>query len=221
MLLLLVVVGACSTPVDPEAMDTGSSSGTDAADSSAGETSTGASGDSSATADSSDSGDTRDTPPDGAALFAAKCATCHGADANGSKLGYELRHPAREYSRWVIRNGRSGTELAPSVMPAFVPELLDDEEIEAILDYLEAFEPSIGGEALYLDHCRNCHGPDALGGEAQKNIEDKGFVDSLEKIRQGQGGSDYGGRITYMPAFDAASLTDDEVQQIADYIATL
>jgi mono/diheme cytochrome c family protein len=72
-------------------------------------------------------------PKLGRAVFAAQCATCHGADGRGGRLGTNLaRRPllyrTREFARWV-REGRGR-------MPAFV--LATDREIAAVLAHLRA-----------------------------------------------------------------------------------
>lgn len=170
-------------------------------------------------ADSGSSGGGMDR--DGEEVYMLLCASCHGADAQGTMLAYELRHPVRPYATWVVRNGRTGNELAPSVMAAYPSSVVSDVELERVFDFLDAFPRAEGGEALYLDHCRNCHGIDAAGGEVEKDIRPNPFHDALEKVRQGEGGSGYGARLLFMPALDAAALSDDELQQIVDFIGTL
>jgi polyvinyl alcohol dehydrogenase (cytochrome) len=70
-------------------------------------------------------------PPDGAAIFAANCATCHGADGSGG-AGPDLRgigqvHTVDELID-VITNGRNG-------MPAWRDQLTA-EEIQAVAEYV-------------------------------------------------------------------------------------
>jgi mono/diheme cytochrome c family protein len=74
---------------------------------------------------------------------------------------------------------------------------------------------------LYLDYCGNCHGADAAGGVVGKEIYDKEYRDALEKVREGEGGDAYAERDKYMPRFGQALLNNEEVQAIADYLATL
>lgn len=177
----------------------------------------GSDGGSSSAADSGSGGMDRD----GEEVYMLLCASCHGADAQGTMLAYELRHPVRDYAAWVVRNGRTGNELAPSVMAAYPSSVVTDIELERVFDFLDGFPRAQGGEALYLDHCRNCHGADAAGGEVQKDIRPNPFNDALEKTRQGEGGTNYGARLLFMPSLDAEALSDDELQQIVDYIGTL
>ena len=176
---------------------------------------------SSAPADTS-GGDTTDTGAEatGEQLYTQLCASCHGPTGEGSILGYEVRHPRREYARWVVRNGRAGAELAPSVMAPFGEDLLSEAELDRIFDYLDAFPAETTGEGLYLDHCRACHGVDAAGGESQKDIRFE-LHEALEKVRQGEGGTDYGARTGYMPSWSADELSDDDVAAIVTYVEGL
>ncbi len=154
-------------------------------------------------------------------LYLGVCSSCHGVEAEGTPLGYELRHPPREHAQWVVRNGRPGDEFEGSQMLAYSPEAISDADLQAIFDYLDAFEVPTEGPELYLDYCGNCHGPDAAGGVVGVDIRDKEFNDILEKVRQGIGLGNPGGRTTYMPQWDAATLDDAQVQRIADAIPTL
>lgn len=163
------------------------------------------------------------TPParSGQELFTGLCAPCHGADGEGTTLGYELRHPDREHARWVIRNGRPGAEFENSEMIPFAEAVLSDADLDAIFDYLDSFPQPESGEELYLDYCRNCHGADAAGGTVDKSIRGRSYHDALEKVREGEGGKNYGARNQYMSAFDSSELSNAEVGAIADYLATL
>lgn len=151
----------------------------------------------------------------------AQCATCHGPTGEGTALGYEIRHPVRDYATWVVRHGRSGGEFPGSAMPPYGAAGVSDAQLSSIFDYLGSFPQPSDGRGLYLDYCRNCHGKDARGGVTGVDISDKGYQDALEKIRQGEGGTDYANRAEYMPAFPASTLSDDEVEAITDYIGGL
>jgi putative copper export protein/mono/diheme cytochrome c family protein/peroxiredoxin len=82
---------------------------------------------------------------DGAGLFAAHCATCHGGDGAGSTAGSAVRAPnlVRHAANhragelyWWIAHGRAGT-----AMPAFAPPLVSD-EIWSIVQFLHALSDS-------------------------------------------------------------------------------
>ena len=55
----------------------------------------------------------------------ASCSGCHGPEAEGSTIAYEIRHPHDAYAKWVVRNGRASIEFQ-NQMPQFTPELLTD-----------------------------------------------------------------------------------------------
>jgi mono/diheme cytochrome c family protein len=89
---------------------------------------------------------------DGSALYAARCAACHGADLRGTGMGpsqlsiiYEPNHHPDESYRDAIRNGVSPHHWDFGPMPAVSG--LDDDEITAIIAYIrevqerEGFEP--------------------------------------------------------------------------------
>ena len=149
-----------------------------------------------------------------------QCAVCHGPTGEGTALGYEIRHPVRPYATWVVRHGRTGGEFPGSAMLAY-GAAVSDAQLSSIFDYLDSFPQPTDGQGLYLDYCRNCHGTDARGGVTGVDISDKAYKDALEKVRKGEGGTDYGSRDMYMPAFPASRLSDADVRAIADYIGTL
>jgi len=206
VVLLLPLLTAC--PSSDPGLGSGGESGA------SGETETGSS--SEASVDETAAGDA-----DGAMLYASFCSPCHGVEGEGTELGYEVRHPFREFSVWVTRNGRPGDEFENSSMSLYSDTTLDDAQLEAIWDHLESFPQPTTGETLYLDYCRNCHGDDARGGVVGKDISDKDFADSRERVREGAGLGAPGERMDYMPAYDLERLSDDELQQITEYIATL
>lgn len=185
-----------------------------------GDSGDGSAGDSSA-GDGSEGSSSGGAEQTGEELFLGYCAGCHGPDALGTALGYELRHPNRGYAEWVVRNGRAPGELAPSFMAAYPTESLSDENLQLIFDHLDSFAQPTTGEALYLDYCRNCHGPDGAGGVVPENILEKTPAEALEKVREGEGGANYGSRLGYMPAFADERLTNAEVQSIMDWLRGL
>jgi len=103
-----------------------------------------------------------DTAPDGAALYADHCAVCHGADLEGEpdwqRPGPDGRLPAPPHDAtghtwhhgdaFLMDYTRRGGQAVlddlgvryDSAMPAF-GDILTDDEIEAILDYIKASWP--------------------------------------------------------------------------------
>jgi putative heme-binding domain-containing protein len=105
----------------------------------------------------------------GAALFAARCADCHGPDAKGSR-GPDLTRvwlaggsDDRVFA--IIRNGVAGSIMPPSAAP--------ETELWAIVAHLRSIStvpPFAGsgdatrGRALFDAQCVECHRVGAVGG---------------------------------------------------------
>jgi mono/diheme cytochrome c family protein len=170
-----------------------------------------------------DSGTETDTGSEatGEELYAGFCAVCHGPEGEGTNIAYELRHPHDEYTKWVVRNGRTSIEFQNQVMVPFTPQMLGDEELDLIIEYLDSFPQPTTPEGLYVDYCRNCHGIDAAGGVVGKPLMESPIQDYIENVRQGFGGTDYGARAVYMPRRTADELSDAEIQSIFDYVMSL
>ena len=115
--------------------------------------------------------------PDGARLYAAHCAACHGDTGEGG-VGVPLSLPSflnsidDDFLRNSIRHGRPGR-----VMPAF--SKLSDAQIDAIVGFIRAWSdkpapqysraPVRGdtenGKTLYSSYCAECHGAEGEGGK--------------------------------------------------------
>lgn len=119
--------------------------------------------------------------PDGAKLFAQRCAACHGAQGKGGvgvplALHDFLDSVSDDYLRKTIRLGRPGR-----VMPAF--KQFSDAEVDAIVRYIRGLSHTPGkthqgptfpvapvkgdarrGKTLYQKYCAACHGANGEGG---------------------------------------------------------
>jgi len=157
----------------------------------------------------------------GQELYVSFCSACHGPEGEGSTIAYEIRHPHDDFSRWVVRNGRTSVEFANQAMPQFTTALLSDAELDLILEYLDGLPQPDTAEGLYLDYCRNCHGIDAAGGVVNAPLGNSPIQDFIENTRQGFGGSNYGARNLFMPTRTTAELSDAEIQLIFDYVQSL
>jgi putative heme-binding domain-containing protein len=105
----------------------------------------------------------------GSALFAARCADCHGPDAKG-KLGPDVtlrwvRGETDESAFAILRNGVPGSSMPPSTAP--------DNELWAIVAYLRSISvmPPLEtagdagrGRALFEAECAGCHQVRGSGG---------------------------------------------------------
>jgi len=173
--------------------------------------------------------------PDAKALFASKCAMCHGNDAKGG-FGPDLTATDYEYgkSREAIFQTISEGQ-ANNKMPAFKDQL-KRQEIYALSDYLlslgeptekAAAEPSAepataasspDGKALFASKCAMCHGADAKGGfgpdlPAADYESGKTHEAIVETISEGRGNGK-------MPAFKS-QLKQDEIDVLANYLLSL
>lgn len=101
---------------------------------------------------SADSGsETSSNDLDGAALYAANCASCHGADLGGTDKGpshlsvvYEPSHHPDEAFRSAIRNGAPQHHWDFGSMPPVTG--LNDEEIDAVITFIRAEQERRGLE---------------------------------------------------------------------------
>jgi len=158
-------------------------------------------------------------PTDGVSLFELECASCHG-DGSGTEFGPTILNPVPGFATFVVRKGRNEMGYAGGGMGAYDTTALTDPELAAIIGYLgEAVKPTTG-EGLYVRFCVNCHGADGKSGRVRKNILGE-IAEITEKIRQGNGGTNYGARTSYMPRWTAAQITDAEIALIRAYIISL
>ena len=75
----------------------------------------------------------------GAALFAANCATCHGAHMRDPQWAIDLKtFPHAEHSRFV-----DSVSYGKRTMPAW-EDVLSPDDIEALWSYVIAGEPNEG-----------------------------------------------------------------------------
>lgn len=77
-----------------------------------------------------------------------------------------------------------------------------------------------GGEALYVEYCMMCHGPNGMGtgllqraGRPQPLLEARGGLPAQFIITAARNG------IGNMPAIPRAEVSDEQMQAIADYLA--
>lgn len=82
-------------------------------------------------------------PPDGAALFAAKCAKCHGQDGQGTPK--YLKKGQKNFTETTWQKSRTDSQLTKVIadgkgdlMPPW-KEKLSAEEIKALVDQIRIF----------------------------------------------------------------------------------
>lgn len=132
------------------------------------------------------------TPPDGAALYTADCAGCHGPIATSAKLGATA---ARIQGAIIGNIGGMGAFAAT----------LTAADVQAIATALAGAGTGTGtattppdGAALFSTYCASCHG--SMGGTS---------LSSIQSAIRGES------RMNSL-----SSLTPSQLQAIADYLST-
>ena len=88
---------------------------------------------------------------DGASVYQARCASCHGEDLRGTDKGpsqlsivYEPNHHGDESYRSAIRNGVAQHHWGFGNMPAV--EDITDDQIERVITYIRTQQQELGFE---------------------------------------------------------------------------
>lgn len=153
----------------------------------------------------------------GIEIYANQCASCHGPEGQGTADGPIIQFAVPGFAKWVTRNGREGKGF-PGPMSAYGPDRVTDTQLDEIIDYLHAQERPTDGQALYTTFCSNCHGDNGRSGTVGKNVLGE---NPSEKIRQGEGGTNYGARFNYMPSWSSSAMSNEEISLITAYMNTL
>ncbi|MFT3816167.1 MAG: cytochrome-c oxidase, cbb3-type subunit III [Rubrivivax sp.] len=163
----------------------------------------------------------------GERLFANNCATCHGADARGSKGFPNLTDrdwlggdgsPA--YIEKTIKEGRQG------VMPPMAAAVGSADDVRNVANYVLSLSGSPSnavaaqlGKAKFAA-CAACHGPDGKGNPAlgAPNLTDKVWLHGWgEEAIVSIIGT---GKTNSMPA-QASRLSDEQIHVLAAYVWNL
>jgi ubiquinol-cytochrome c reductase cytochrome c subunit len=175
---------------------------------------------------------------DGKTLYARDCAWCHGSGALGTERGPALvtgtNGPA--LTDFVLSTGRMPLD-DPQERSQHRPSVYDEDEIAAIVEYVETFNPpgpdipeidtEVGatpeGLELYLENCAACHAPTGVGAAITSGRGRDQFPSSViapplsestrlevaEAIRTGPG---------TMPVFGTGTLSDEEMSHVVGYV---
>lgn len=157
-----------------------------------------------------------------ARLFDRNCAACHGMDGRGqASLFPNLMDSdwqwgaGAEQIEQTLRNGRMAT------MPPW-QSVLGDEGVDNVANYILALNTDLAsghrGQAIYLQFCVACHGPDGGGNPllGAPNLHDESWLygNTLDAIKQTIGQ----GRNGRMPAF-GTRLDDAQIKLLVAFLA--
>ncbi len=176
-------------------------------------------------------GPSTSTLAEGAELYAASCAACHGARGEGVAgpdddvtAGPPVANLDVALVDAVLRTGRM--PIVDREAGVGSPERFDDDEREATIAWmrdrldLEGEIPEVGdgdvadGHLLYTQNCASCHGSGGAGGVSGDGTIVRGLrhtdpVATVAAIRTGPIG---------MPTFDEAVLSDEDAADVAAYV---
>ena len=173
----------------------------------------------------------------GEAVFETWCAQCHGSGAAGAK-GYPnlldndwLWGGDMEELHYTITHGIRNEELSEdtrlSEMPAFGVDYLEDEQIDAVVNYVMSLSGDAAdaskveaGAVVYEEECAACHAEDGTGDRAQgaPNLADAIWLygGDYETVKQTVMYSRKG----VMPAW-TTRLTEAQIRAVATYVHQL
>jgi ubiquinol-cytochrome c reductase cytochrome c subunit len=165
---------------------------------------------------------------EGAELYAAQCASCHGVDGKGVEdKGPALTNEGAAAADFVLRTGRMPM-AHPHMEAQRGPTRFTEDEIRALVEHVAAFGegPAIpevditGGDLargarLYQLNCAACHvasgaGAAIGGGRKAPDLMESTPTEIGEAIRIGPGA---------MPVF--GSFSDQDINDVAAYIDDL
>lgn len=165
--------------------------------------------------------ETESLPPNGAAIFSHRCASCHGAKGEGVSAVVTIAGPSlqAEHDRGAVV---TAMEIGPSHMPNF-SYILSLPEIQAVADYVTqqiAVIPLTGGNLseggkLFRVNCAPCHRTAVRGGALA-------FTDVNAPPLIGKSPAIIAGAIRWgpgpMPSFQPRDLDDKQVASIVEYV---
>jgi PKD repeat protein len=122
---------------------------------------------------------------DGAGLYAANCAACHGDPWNGPAIDASLSGLKRVAGArsCTITGAIFGTSVFPQGVPdmvAFGNRQLTAGQIDSIAGYLNSRAAT--GEQRYVAACAGCHGDDGRGGRVDEGVRGEGTGSIREAI---------------------------------------
>lgn len=167
-------------------------------------------------------------PLDARAVYLRDCATCHASDGTGTRRGPDISTSGGALVHYELSTGRMPIDEPTEPVRRHRPRY-SRAEIAALVDYVSTFGDGIpiptvdiehadvarGGE-LYNLNCAACHSWSGVGGalldREAPSVLPSTPVQVAEVIRTGPGS---------MPSFGPESLSDEDVEAVAAYVAEL
>jgi mono/diheme cytochrome c family protein len=181
---------------------------------------------------------------DGATLYGAFCAGCHGADGRGRRLPGLVSFPSianpdflalvsEDFLAETIRNGRPGRR-----MPGWLKDGgLRPTEVAAVVAYVRTLGGEVGqalslrrplrppsvqsGKQIFDRNCAGCHGPDGKGAEGpalnnQVLLQSAADTYLAETIRRGRRGTAMASFLDPSPVRPA--LAESDIDDVVAYL---
>jgi ubiquinol-cytochrome c reductase cytochrome c subunit len=114
---------------------------------------------------------------DPVSIYLARCASCHGANGEGTTKAPTLIGVGAAAADFELRTGRMPFTAPQGVQAVRKPPAFDDATIRALVGYVASFGPgpqipeplvdraSVSrGQALFVGNCAPCHGATGNGG---------------------------------------------------------
>ncbi|MFM8445491.1 MAG: c-type cytochrome [Methylococcus sp.] len=173
-------------------------------------------------------------PAEGAEKAAA-CGGCHGDDGNGAAPIFPKlagQHPS--YLIKQLANFKDQSRVEPT-MNAMASALTEDDMEDIAAFYatrkmtFETGKPNALGESIYragnpatgVPACTGCHNPDGVGNPQAKFPQLRGqYAEYIEKTLHDFKAGERANDMNAMMRVVAAKLSEEEMNAVADYIAT-
>jgi ubiquinol-cytochrome c reductase cytochrome c subunit len=165
----------------------------------------------------------------GRQLYLLGCASCHGADARGTRQGPDLHGVGAASADFQLTTGRM-PNTEPDRQAVRKPPAYSRKQIDDLVAYVASLGDGppipdvhsppgslVGGGELYRLNCAACHSSGGNGGALSSgrdapDLHHASPTEVAEAIRTGPG---------QMPVFGPATLTDRQVNSIVRYVEYL
>ena len=106
-------------------------------------------------------------------------------------------------------------------MPAYDEEIVSNQQMNEMLNYLYSFPKPETGKELYFYYCQNCHGVRGYGGVSGEDIGTESYKSLRKYTRRGKHREAMGQlwrRDEYMPSWSSGEISDEDIEKIGNYL---